>query len=267
MTDAVIDAARELRSRQEYDRLRDRLPTMTEKVLAITPVAGGLLEREDELTSYSPLSYQVKWQLQLTAHHLRAFDQLVRSEALPPAFAGYPLIRAAIEAAAQAHWLLQNGKSAQRVLRALRGSWWDHADAMAFSRSVGEPDENWDSKSRAAIEAKRRAVKALHQSVLDVPRLSHTDMLKEVERKLSLPMPTPLVAWRLCSSLTHGNSLVASMALQRKVVDSAAPQVHMATSSWTVVTPLIRTTVATFDAALELLERHAATSTAHRRPS
>lgn len=263
MTNARIGAARELRSRREYEELHRRLPTMTEEVLSITPVPGGLLEREDELTRYSPLSYQVKWQLQLTAQHLRAFDQMVEPGLPPPAVAGYPLIRAAIEAAAQAHWLLQNGKRAQRVLRALRSSWWDHSDAMVISRSLGQPDPEWDRKTREALERGRLEVKELAQASLDVPRLSHSDMLTDVERHLKLPMPTPLIAWRLCSSLTHGNSLVASMALQRQVIDLAAPQLHTATSSWTIVSPLIRTTLATFDAAATLFGSRAAASAAN----
>ncbi|MDF2916578.1 MAG: hypothetical protein K0S70_795 [Microbacterium sp.] len=259
MPDAFIDAAGERLGRDNYEKLRTGILSMKERALEIEPVPGGLLDREDQRTDLMPLSHQVKWHLQVAAHHLQAFDRLVQSEDTLPTYSGYALIRACIESAAQAHWLIHHEHSAKRVLRALLSAWWDHRDAVAFARSLDRLDEDWDKRVREGLDAKRAAVKSLRQTSLDVPRTSHTDMLIDVERRLILPAPTPLTTWRLCSSLTHGNSSIATMALQRRVLDEAAPHVHSATSSWLLVSALVRSTVETFDAAVALLRRRAQT--------
>lgn len=248
-----MDPEREAQGHANYERMRSRISSLRAEAVAPSPSPGSLLAREDRHTSFSPLSYQVKWQLQICAHHLEAFDRLVQYDGTLPTYAGYALIRAAIESAGQAHWLLQHNHSAQRVLRAIRSVWWDHIDARDFSRQRGYDDDELSTRVRAGLTKDLQSVKQLRQSVFDVKRLSHTDMLTDVERYLRLPDPSPLTTWRLCSALTHGNGLMAANVLQRRTLDDAEPQVKTLSPSWSVTSALIRTTLDTFDAAIALL--------------
>ncbi len=259
MPDAEVSAAREEFSRREYDELRQGVLTMQQRALEVETASGSILERENAQTSFFPITYQVRWQLQLAAAHLMALDNLIQSGGLPYV-AGYPLIRAAVESAAQAHWQLQHAHTRQRVLRSLRISWWDHRDAMRFGMSIGKYDTAFDERIQDAIRSMKERVKALSQAELDVERTSHTDILIDVERKLKLPMPTPLQTWQLASSMTHGNTLTPGSTMQRKAIDPAHPNVYVAYASWHLTVPLIRTTVQTFEAALNLFTQRASQS-------
>lgn len=252
-----VPLSREEYSRREFEELRLRIYAVRERIVPITPRPGGILEREDYRTESVALSWQVKWQLQLAAEHLMTLDRVVEAHDLPVT-SGYPLIRSSIECAGQAHWLLQNEKSSQRVLRALRTAWADHVDRMNLAKSVdGMYDPAADERVREHLLELRRRTKELRSTRVDVKRLNHTDMLTEVERKLKLSAPSPLVTWRLCSALTHGNALIANSTHQLVPIEGGQPNLYRARSSWHLTVPLIRSTLATIDAAIALLQRRA----------
>lgn len=259
MPDAIVDPAREAGGRASYESLRLQIPTIKPRTMAIVAQPNSLLELDDQQTSFEPIAHQVRWQLQVTYENLTALDQLIQAHGLPT-YAGYPLIRAAVEAAAQALWLIQHNHSAKRAIRALRSSYWQSSEAANLSDSLGYPDPDRDERVRGALEQLRRKIKALHQQPLDVDRISRTDMLREVERHLKLPQPTPLVTWRLCSSLAHANSYTASFSMQRTQRSPDEPQLWVATSSWAMVASMVRTTLAVTDAAIARLDELATTT-------
>lgn len=256
--DATVTPALEQHGHEQYLELRDRIHELRKRTLSVTLTPEGLLAREDQRTNYSPISHQVRFQLQLAAEHLVAFDRLVEAHGLPN-YAGYVLIRAALETSATAYWLIQPNVSNRRVLRALRMAYWNQLDSAEFAIAAGFTDTTWDTERREHLEMLRGKVKGLHQSRLDVTRISHTNLLTDVGRALKLTQPpSTLLAWRLCSSLAHGNSAAAVMALQHRQIRADEPNVHSSTSSWALVSSLIRTAVETFDAALDLFEKRAA---------
>ncbi|MGH3040268.1 MAG: hypothetical protein ACRDNG_00745 [Gaiellaceae bacterium] len=255
--DATVTPELEQHGHEQYLKLRDRIHEMKQRALAVAITPGGLLAREDERTDYSPISYQVRWQLQLAAEHLVAFNRLVEAHGLPD-YAGYVLIRAGLETSATAYWIIQPNVSHGRVLRALRMAYWNQRDSAEFAIAAGFTDNTWDTERREYLELLRGKVKKLQQSKLDIRRISHTDLLTDVGRGLKLPQrPSALLAWRLCSSLAHGNSAAAVMALQHRQIRAEEPNVHRSTSSWALVSSLMRTAIDTFDGALDLFEKRA----------
>ncbi|MCP1428209.1 hypothetical protein J3D45_000707 [Microbacterium foliorum] len=258
--ESTVNPDLERYGREQYDSLRPRIHQMRSRALAVAIAPDGMLAREDERTDYSPISYQVRFQLQLAAEHLVALDHLIQGHGLPN-YAGYVLIRAALETSATAYWLLQPNVSNRRVLHALRMAFWNQRDSAEFAAAAGHRGTAWDEERRAYLDLLRSKVKGLHQSSLDVPRLSHTDMLTAVGRKLKISQqPSTLLAWRLCSSLAHGNSAAAVMALQHRQINAGEANVHSATSSWALVSALVRTALATFDGALAQFEQRASTA-------
>lgn len=242
MADATVDPGLERFGQTQYQDLKPRISAMKDEALGVVVLPGSLLSREDGRTSFSPISYQVRWQLQLASEHLVAFTRLVDGHGLPN-YAGYVLIRAAIESAACALWLLQPQKSDRRVLRALQMSWWNQTDAALFSTAAGFDPSARDAEIKSELTELRMAVKSLRQTSLDKTRISHTEMLTTVQRTSSIANPTPLVAWRQCSALAHGNSAVAEMSMQHEAIHAEEPRIHVSRASWALVSALLRTAV------------------------
>lgn len=225
------------------------------RVHALQIRSGGALQRADEKTGYAPISSQVGWQLQIATDHLNAFGRLVREEGNLPHYSGYVLIRAALEACATALWLFGPGKPAQRILRSLQLSWWSAQEANRFATDIGFDGETIDAETRSHLDQLRLGVKELRQGRLDVTPISRTNMFLDVERRFpSTKQLTPLHAWRVCSSLAHGNSAMAVMALKREQIDPADPARHIARSSWALVASFVQIVVWMFNRAMERFE-------------
>lgn len=242
MADATVNPKLERFGQTQYQKLKPRISAMKTDALSVTVLPGSLLSREDDRTSFSPISYQVRWQLQLASEHLVAFTRLVEGHGLPN-YAGYVLIRAAIETAACASWLLQPEKSDRRVLRALQMAWWNQSDAASFTTGAGFDPSVRDAEIKNHLNELRMAVKSLRQTPLNKVRISHTDLLTTVQRRSAIANPTPLVAWRQCSALAHGNSAVAEMSMQHEVIRAEEPRIHTSRASWALVSALLRTAV------------------------
>lgn len=255
MTDGQPDPEMEAAGRLEVLALLDEIDNFMRRVRGLRARTGGALQRADDKTDYAPISLQVGWQLQIAADHLNGFARLVREEGQLPHYAGYVLIRAAFEACATALWILGPGKPAQRILRSLRVSWWFAQEANRFATDVGFDGEAINGETYAYLEQLRNGVKELRQSNLDVTQISRTDMFLDVERRFPSPKKlTPLHAWRVCSSLAHGNSAMAVMALKREQIDPRDPGRHIARSSWALVATFVRTAVWMFNRAMERFE-------------
>lgn len=260
MADAQPDPEMEAAGRLELLSLLEAIDDFVPRIRALQVRTGGALQRADGKTAYAPISSQVGWQLQVAADHLNAFGRLVREDGRLPHYSGYVLIRAALEACATALWLFGPGKPAQRILRSLRLSWWFAQEANRFATDVGFDGETINAETWEYLEQLRLGVKELRQSNLDVTQISRTDMFVDVERRFRSPKKlTPLHAWRVCSSLAHGNTAMAVMALKREQIDPRDPAKHVASSSWALVATFVRAAVWMFNEAIERFEELAAT--------
>ncbi|MFE7198498.1 hypothetical protein [Microbacterium oxydans] len=255
MSDGQPDPEMEAAGEREVLALLEEIDDFMPRIRALRIRAGGALQRADGKTSYAPISKQVGWQLQIAADHLNAFVRLVREKGELPHYSGYVLVRAALEACASALWLLGPGKPAQRILRSLQLSWWSAEEANDFASDVGFDGETLNAEIRSHLDELRRGVKELRQNRLDVTPISRTNMFLDVQRRFPFPKQlTPLHAWRVCSSLAHGNSAMAVMALKRQQIDPDDPSRHIASSSWALVATFLRVAVWMFNRAVERFE-------------
>lgn len=247
--------------RSEHARLALLVDQMHQRALDIQPVAGGDLERADDITSTMPISHLTRFQLQVCANHLLVYTTAMRNEDHPTRYAGFSLLRGALEGAVTALWLQQPGTIAARTIRALRWTWWEKQDAVQFADEVSDAEHETLAPMLAALEADKRRVKSLQQNSIDCPRLSRTDMITEVQRRIPpLTQPTIMTAWRQTSSLAHGNSIVASMSFVLTPMEGAHERQRYATASWSVASALLRTACSAFDLAADLFERRASES-------
>lgn len=255
MTDGQPNAEMEAAGYREVLLLLDAIDDFMPRYRALQVRPGSALSRADEKTDYAPISTQVGWQLQIAADHMKAFARLVRDGGQLPHYSGYVLIRASLEACATALWIFGPGKPAPRILRSLQLSWWSAQEANRFASAVGFDGETGNAETLAYLEQLRMGVKELRQSNLDVTQISRTNMFLDVERRFPYPKKlTPLHVWRVCSSLAHGNSAMAVMALKREQIDPEVPGNHFARSSWALVSSFLRAAVWMFDRAVERFE-------------
>lgn len=255
MVDGQVDPRMEEAGRTEVFRLLDDVASFRGRAQRLSAAPGSALARADAKTDYAPISVQVAWQLQIAADHLVAFARLVHERGDLPHYSGYVLIRAALESCATALWLFGPGKPAQRILRSLKLSLWFADEANRFASDVGYPGEKMTGEVRAYLLQLRDGVKELRQSQIDVKQISRTDTFIDVERRFPSPKKlTPLHAWRVCSSLAHGNSAMAVMALKREALGPEDSHRHIATSSWALLATFLSTCVWMFNRAIDRFE-------------
>ncbi|GAA4157813.1 hypothetical protein GCM10023068_43730 [Leifsonia shinshuensis] len=84
----------------------DRLTSLIESGrTVVSNASGSTLERDDELTPYNPISYQLAYFALVSVDHLRFVRDAISTRQDLAVMAEYSVIRSAIEASAYAVWL------------------------------------------------------------------------------------------------------------------------------------------------------------------
>lgn len=172
------------------------------------PVVGSSLRKDDETTAPYHLSGAVGGALLSAVDHLDAFRALVVDAQILHARAPYTLLRAALENAATAVWLLAPRSRDERVLRLLRLQWADSRESENAQRLFGaEP-----KLSRAEWTAKLERVATTRglspQQVADVT--GKWPGWKEIVDKAGtegreLSGRDSVFLWMLASGIAHGH--------------------------------------------------------------
>ncbi|GAA4762516.1 hypothetical protein [Microbacterium gilvum] len=183
------------------------------------PRRGSVLDQERRHTAYMPIDGMV------VAHRARALDNLnvlftamvqesgTKVVAWP--FALYPLIRASIESAATAMWLIKSERKADRVLRCLQLAFRSVSDARSLSHAIASsPGALLEQEERHARTVERltelkNTVGQLKQVSLGNPP-KYTNILTKVSppRQAGKKDLSPLLIWKIASSFVHGSEHV-----------------------------------------------------------
>jgi hypothetical protein len=188
------------------------------------PHPGSVLHSERRHTAYTSIDTAVA---ELRARATDNLDQLFESMVdeengllLARPYAQYSMIRAVIESAATALWLIQSESKATRVLRCLQLSFRDANDRYSFSvlvRSRKKPGAVLSERERRDKVIKRLnelkdTVGQLKQRELGYPP-KYTEILKSVSEAhrpkgepATYDLTSPLVVWKVSSAFLHGNS-------------------------------------------------------------
>ncbi|MFF2549196.1 hypothetical protein ACFVUY_42470 [Kitasatospora sp. NPDC058063] len=187
--------------------------------------AGSALAGDDARTDPYRLSHSAVLALVVAIDHLRALTALVRREVkdgeqqmLLHSHAPFTLLRAALENAARAVWLLGPSRRLDRVSRCLRMHHADIANVTAKATLLDfEPD-------KAEVEERKNRIKAL----LRAAGVQEADL---TNGNLRMPGYGKIVAdagnrtgtanaelwWSLCSSLAHGDQSGTLAVLKRRI--------------------------------------------------
>lgn len=236
-------------------RLFERLDAAEVRCEAFTLKPGSQLEGDDRATVYDPISYQVRFLFVAAFDHLGVLRRSVRDHGMPVVGA-YPLVRAALESAAQVLWLTTGGTRGKRAFRALHRAW-DGAQLTDVALRHLDPQRvSRLPELRTRLEGLLTGAGAGQRS-LDRNHASMTDIIIEAGRMVQTRGLEPIDVWRLCSSMAHGNRSVSIAILERQPVgpDDGVGGTFVMTSSYRVLASFVGVLVDVIEAALDAQDR------------
>ncbi|MGN5240676.1 hypothetical protein [Rhodococcus sp. SJ-3] len=136
-------------------------------------------------------------------HHsfdnLWALNVLLRKDG-PQHFAPYTLIRAALETASTAVWLLAPSDQGERLARRIRLEIDDASEAKKVANAAGRAGNSEWERRKADLDA---ALERAELSRPDGDRLSYVTIVQGIDEAAGTQLSTE-VAWRVSSGMTHG---------------------------------------------------------------
>lgn len=222
---------------------------------AFTLLPGSVLEGDDRATAYDPISFQVGFLLGAAFDHVGMLRRGLEDYGMPTV-AAYPLVRAAVEAAAQVLWLTTGGTRKKRVFRALHRVWDGAASSDEALRRLAPQRPSSLGGLRRRLDELLNAAKASQRS-LDRDHASMTDIVIDAKRWVSPRELEPIDVWRLCSSMAHGNRRVARTLLERRLDGPTTDTggMFLVTTSYRTITAFVGVLVDLLDAALDAQDR------------
>lgn len=242
---------------QRLSQLLKEVPLLAERVEKLRAISGSVLEYDDLQTPYEPISYQTQHLASVSIDHLQTYASLLADSQVLPMVGGYGLIRGAIEAAGLGVWVLGPNTRDSRVHRSLRLTWDQETKASEIAGKLGHEVSARLARTHRRLEEIKNMRKANRQLRIDQKFPTMTDVLRIVGKSLANQETfSPLVAWSVCSSLTHANRATTQYVLESKLVgkinDHASER--MLTSSFAMNALLLAPAVGATTALIELFE-------------
>lgn len=183
------------------------------------PPPGSPLHADDARTHPYQLSHAVWLALSHAVDHLNCLRTLLRDVQVIHMFAPYSLVRAALENASAAVWMLQPPSRASRVCRRLRLavaniSNGDAAKQLAGLKGGRPRNEQMDTVREVARRAGVSETEA-------VQRVRYQDVVAGAASALGQDTVVIPFAWRLCSGIAHGDLWTTVSAAERTELPGA----------------------------------------------
>lgn len=196
------------------------------------PLTGSMLHLERDHTKRGSTDTLVMGHRARAHENLeRIFSMMIDEEGerlLAYPFSTYSLIRAAVEAAAVAMWLVKSSKKADRVLRALQVDFRDVNETLKLAellkgKSEAKLARETTQRSIARLNELKDTVGPLRQVQLGNPP-TYTAILTAVSPKpkgaKGYDISSPLIVWKASSAFLHGSDqLIRAFSDIRQVND------------------------------------------------
>ena len=168
--------------------------------------AASSLGVANELSGPFQASHSVGYLLLTAVDHLHALRTLMKEAHAQHVFAPYSLIRAALEAASAALWILAEDDPREIAVRALKLEYVNLRDVANAYRTVGAPMT--DTKARMEL---LDGVISRNRMQRDGIKASPPGSLKILEAacKAFDAGDTPVLMWQMCSGAAHGRNWVS----------------------------------------------------------
>lgn len=179
------------------------------------------LARDDRDTAPFQVSHAVVAALASALDHVKSLEALFMKAQIVPARGSFTLLRAALENAAVAVWLLSPTLRTERVLRRLRLQWADMVDndsalaltGMTRTRSLDENKRRLQDLARAANLSTEQV-----SQVASRPVAWNTIVSDAGQAARSLDRKWVLLMWKLCSGIAHARPWAVLGLLDREEI-------------------------------------------------
>ncbi|TRW46387.1 hypothetical protein [Georgenia yuyongxinii] len=245
-----MDAIDPRRTLQKVWELQQRVSTGAPQV---DPHSS--LGADDRAVSPHHLSHAVWFAITNAVDHLEAVRALIEDAGRTQPWAHWALIRAALENAATAAWLLAPASRDERVSRALRLAKDNIEQSRAAARLHGlTPPSGRTHEGRLQTVSDLAAARGI---TLPKNRLSYTEIVDGAAANTAFKPEILVLSWRVCSGLTHGRMWASIGLLEREEYESPAEGVMdvKLTTSLNQIMPFVETVLAVLNVALASYER------------
>lgn len=208
----------------------ERTSSIHREVNSFVRLKGSALAGDAAATGHDPLDMQICSLMSVAIDHLSSLKFQVVDANMVPAFAGFSLVRSAVEAVGVGLWMLGPTSRDERVLRTVQTSHESVHDAevikcelagVAYSRSAEEDVK--DAELRAILDARAGLVGRSLTPPSLAKRLGAAQVFATTPDELSL-----LTLWRITSGITHGRRDIITSMVPGEVVAQDAGVTHMA---------------------------------------
>jgi hypothetical protein len=184
---------------------------------------GSALAGDDRRTDPYQLSHSAWHSVSHAVDHLHMLRSVLRDAGTIQMYAPYSVIRAALENASAAVWLLAPANRKERILRRLRFAAVDIKAGEDVKDLINHPGP----RSRQERVDQLRSI-ARHGGVDEreaLKRPGYSEIVKAAGGHTSITEETAEFIWRLCSGFTHGDPWATLSASHRVELPGAPPGV------------------------------------------
>lgn len=182
------------------------------------PMPGSELAVDDEITDPRRLSHQVLASVRAAADHFHAASLLISAGRTVHANAQFTLLRAALENAATAVFVLGPDDRQSRVFRSLRVTWGDVVDQHNLLDNVGQSmrKSRADFKAELQSVARRQGMPESEVAKIAARPLSYSTIVETAGiESFGKAGPVVLKTWMLNSGSAHGKQWAALVMIDR----------------------------------------------------
>ena len=181
---------------------------------AAFPSAGSSLAGDDRWTEPYQISHYIRLLLSVSHDQLHALDNLINGSGTVHPYACSPLIRAAIENACMAYWLMDGSTRRERSTRLFRLHWDGVNKRSKFQSAAPALAGDDDRSGRQA-----RLIELAGSHEIDPQAVKQRVMISDVVNEVQASINTGYSisgAWNIFSGVTHGQQWAILTLLDRK---------------------------------------------------
>lgn len=173
------------------------------------PEPGSSLAADDSILAPHRLSDAARSALNIAVDNVHALRNLVAETHLVHPWAPFTLLRASLENAATAVWLLSSRDQSQRLLRRLRLRWADTSDMLNANRVMNHVGKRTRDEHIARLQAigRRGGLSPEQVSQIASRAIGYSTIVHEAGAESPTSFgPAVEGTWMVCSGIVHGRT-------------------------------------------------------------
>lgn len=185
------------------------------------PAPGSPLRADDERTHPYETSHGAWHALSHAVDHLHCLRSVLRDARMIHMYAPYSLVRAALENASAAVWMLHPASRTERVIRRLRLAAVDIRNGEQAKVLVGTVGPR--SEQERLDQVRQLATRAGAGPAEAARKVGYWEIVNDATEALAPNSKAVSFAWKLCSGIAHGDFWTTISAAEKVELPDAPP--------------------------------------------